>query len=288
MKKNILIYIGFLSLSINCFSQEMIKKGNSWITSNYMNISTSPFQELVGQVLYEIPILNADTSFFGNDYLKLNKDSTLFGLIRETIDSIVYFLPTDSLNEYVLYDFGADVGDTIYNVITLSGSVDMVVYDKFASEMLVGSDGLGNDYWIYFVGGQEGLMETDGTIFLGGHYELFCMSDISHVIYPSGSTLTPPCKKQIISEINTHKNDSTIKLYPNPFDKSFVIENDLNLEYDVHIYNYIGLQVYEVFVNKKQIIIDNKIIESLPSGLYLISVEDKKNNEVYVSKIIKK
>lgn len=74
-----------------------------------------------------------------------------------------------------------------------------------------------------------------------------------------------------------------IQIYPNPLDQFFVIEGSLSL-YNIDILNATGQVVQTIVSNKTIEIIDTSL---LGSGMYLVRLVNKTNNNLYVQKIIK-
>jgi len=78
-------------------------------------------------------------------------------------------------------------------------------------------------------------------------------------------------------------SDIDIQIYPNPIDQFFVIEGSLSL-YNINILNAAGQVVQTIVSNNNIETIDTS---TLGSGLYLLRVVHKNNNNLYVQKIIK-
>ncbi len=82
--------------------------GNQWITTVQTVVSPLPILIVsTSEKLYEIPLENADSVYANQSYKKLLREGTFIGLLRESADSIVYFLPENYKDEKILYDFSA-------------------------------------------------------------------------------------------------------------------------------------------------------------------------------------
>ena len=63
--------------------------------------------------------LNGDTVINSLNYKKIFENSLYAGALRED-NKIIYFIPGNSLTEYLLYNFNLTVGDSIINPFTIS------------------------------------------------------------------------------------------------------------------------------------------------------------------------
>lgn len=214
-------------------------------------------------------------------------DSVYKGAIRE-INQKVFFIPRDSVIEFLLYDFSAIPGDTLHNIymeeqFVLQGFLDDVIIQQVDSVLM------GNDYrkrlfihwgtqWIEGIGCAYGLFMHP---FLNvSHYkiELHCMSTNDTTLYPDFSS--GACSLSVgIDEINTLK--PKLALYPNPSDRYMFVSlsNGAKIE-AYHVLNQFG----QIVKTEKQW--QNPMdISVLKSGLYIIQV--KTQNSIITERFIK-
>jgi hypothetical protein len=105
-------------ISINSFSQ----MGVSFPTSNASWINRieviDPNQSNYGYYSTDLyKVMNEDTVVSSQLYHKLFScfPCSYSGAFRE-VDNKFYYIPKDSIAEYLVYDFGVVVGQTLYNV----------------------------------------------------------------------------------------------------------------------------------------------------------------------------
>lgn len=270
----ILFLVGSL-VSIN--AQSLVSEGNRWITGLfYSDIQAWPqpiLHELVNETLYEIPLSNADSMYSNLTYLKLFADDEYIGLLRESSDSVIYFLPKDSVQDYVLYDFSVKTGDTVYNVYTRGGIIPkLYVIAAFPLTIVVSNSGSALEYWYYGIGGSQGLMETTAVLESTFFHKMDCMSDLNQRWYPSQSTTIGPCEKTLVGLSSREKVDGDLRIYPNPVNDYFEIETEGLSKFTVRILDALGAVVFQEHYQGGETIIANPRIANLSKGIYLVIV----------------
>jgi hypothetical protein len=135
MIKKLLIYC-FAFLPTLSFAQPI----NSWPSSNsYWQIDS--YDEYNQQIPGRTYHLDRDTLIQGQTYqivtryIGLGNPEIYQGVVRADSLNRVYILPKDSTSELLLYDFNAQIGDTLRDLFSGGfgnpwGLVDMVVFNK--------------------------------------------------------------------------------------------------------------------------------------------------------------
>ncbi|NOQ71056.1 MAG: T9SS type A sorting domain-containing protein [Crocinitomix sp.] len=174
-------------------------------TSNYCG---SGEDTLIGSEAYKI------IRFCGGDYK---------GALRDA-GGTVYFVPKDSTDEFVLYDFTTNVGDTVYNIYSEGGLGENPANYKVTSISSIEVEGvtrrviyLGGGRWIEGIGCEKGFFAE----FLDGASEygkkLYCMSvgDTTFYTESEGVTYTlGSCSLSVgIEEV---EKSVQFSVYPNP------------------------------------------------------------------------
>ncbi|MBW6533516.1 MAG: T9SS type A sorting domain-containing protein [Mariniphaga sp.] len=175
MKTSLIItgFLLFFCLTTN--SQNLVVPGKTW---TYLLGADFPEPNITGDMCYKI---EGDTTIQEIVYKKLgfwhncNNRRYIRGFLRETEEGKVYFRDNDihNFNEYLLYDFGMKVGDTVHNGINNSSYV--------LDSVKIGSDGKKRyhiseipgikDIWIEEVGSVLGLLKE---IITGGFQIFTC------------------------------------------------------------------------------------------------------------------
>ncbi len=146
------------------------------------------------------------------------------GLLRKDSAERILFVPADSTEEFLLYDFSAEVGDTLqvwssslycYGinevVVTLTDTVvdgGIELYQVY----------LGYSKWIKGVGSSEGPIEPLYEPSLSDRTFLQCLTVNSIPVYPG---VSPNCYNVDVIPINTPAN--SISIYPNPGGSMFIL-----------------------------------------------------------------
>lgn len=181
----------------------------------------------------------SDTLIAGTSYTRLEYcNEGYVGGIR-SVDEAVYFFPADSTQEYMLYDFGAAVGDTIFDVYVdeplATGSegwmgkrlIDVVVTAKapssayggritmqvFAYEADLGMD----SEWIEGIGSVFGLFTFNPLNISEYWYGMECMSHNGTTYWNGSYTETPGICAPINMNVYERSKDAlNVSVYPSP------------------------------------------------------------------------
>jgi hypothetical protein len=222
---------------------------------------------------YRISSNNMDTSISVNNYKKVFYfDGTgvqLYkGAVRQTAGRKVYFMPKDSVNEKLLYDFSANIGDTVYNVYSdWTGSepahneaildVDSVLLNGAYHKRLQVQLGF---YWIEGIGSTGGLFESTYGGTFSVVYKLECFAKYDTTNFPDSG---PDCLLMGIADMNA---DEGLSVFPNPSSGNFQLQ--LNLitpqKFNFKLYNSLG-----ACIEQREICSSVSFNKSdLPEGIY--------------------
>jgi hypothetical protein len=243
-----------------------------------------------------------DTLFMGNNYIRVTSgfDSRQPFAIRQAGNKLIGVV-ADSVSEYVLMDFDANVTDTIHNLYSEGIFYDAVVLNK--DSILVNNGayhhflklhGIGvytpsgfiPDNWD-FVWNERGLCAANrfngwdlgGVLYnLPNHFYSissvyafpdFCTTD---PLYDNPSTVTcNNCYPQTnnLEEFLTAK----LKIFPNPVSSEMtILLEDVKIQ-KVTVYNTYGLKVREQLIHADEVKIQ---ISPLPEGVYFLKLDTDK------------
>ncbi|MFZ1332573.1 MAG: T9SS type A sorting domain-containing protein [Flavobacteriales bacterium] len=232
--------LGSLPLTLLAYGQVNFPFPDSaatWVQYYEVMVSPPPIPVFNWQTTANFCMDGSDTLLAGQVYTQLAYcgDSYVGGIRSDS--GAVYFFPADSLQEYLLYDFAVNVGDTLRNVFVNeelgvgtagwmnSGTVDLEVidvapnsnYDGRISVTVATTDGTGTlTEWIEGIGCYHGLFTLNPINISGYWYGLDCMTYLDTTYWNGFYTNTPgTCTPQYVG-IADPEADSAIDLYPNP------------------------------------------------------------------------
>lgn len=197
--KNILTTLILVSLFRFGYSQELFSVGNKWHNLVYINESFTVENE-------SLSLLN-DTIIDDLIYKKLSlilnskiDNPKTIGFLRETEDQKIYFRPDTANNDYLIYDFKANMGDTL-EVYGITGSKNQTELSRF--ELIVNQidsvtidnenykqihlmpvyhdEDYVTDVWIEKIGNKNGFLHCYAGLVGGNTYKLICYSCESRV-----------------------------------------------------------------------------------------------------------
>jgi hypothetical protein len=184
MKTVLIITEVLLFFCLTTNSQNLVVSGKTW---TYLLGVDFPKPNITGNMCYRI---EGDTTIHEIVYKKLgfwhncNNHKYIRGFIREKENGKVYFRDNDihNFNEYLLYDFGMEVGDTVHNGINN--------YSFVLDSVKIGTDGKKRfhvseihgikDIWIEEVGSVLGLLKE---IITGGFQIFTCCIAGDELLY---------------------------------------------------------------------------------------------------------
>lgn len=243
-------------------------------------------------VFFDNHQLDGDSLYDGITYQKItnsvdpyNGDNS--GLLREE-NKVVYFVPKDSLNEVVLYDFNLLVGDTFH----IDPFFDFAAFPYVTVlyiDSIMTNDGIYRKFFQLSEGANwiEGIGADYGTITypwyqysLSGDSRLQCFSNDSLHVFEKIVTVTfgyetfqYDCDGLIINveEIDP-KQDFTI--FPNPFNNELTVSVDSDNPIQKLTLYDTSLKMLGQSINESRL----QLNQSLSSGMYFleITINDKR------------
>jgi hypothetical protein len=236
---------------------------------------------------YSYLLLNSDTLINGKNYNNLFKpnsfwpyDTINIGCIREDSLKQIFFYNYSTQNEYLLYDFSKNIGDTIFY-----GTPSVYTFEKLLitniDTVLIGNNyrrrfytnysttTFGHEVWIEGIGSYRDLLSpVKRWPTCVCSWELNCIEENDSMY----------CLPGLFNSINNNISVSSnkIKISPNPFNATTEISFDKFCKtVDIEVYNVQGKLIKQSeFVNckKKQF---SRI--GLENGLYFLKVILDKN-----------
>jgi len=280
--KSALLVLPAVVFSGNCFEQPDISfpdSGAVWTNSVYSNDPPPSSQELLWSVSY--CAYGEDTLMLGDAYKKLHTCSAGYkGAIR-VLDDRVFFVPRDSVQEYLVYDFNLTDGDTAYNVYWEGwgdGRVSNVgIHSDLEWPLVTGRRAFYTDigFWVQGIGGYGGLFVEAGPNLSNVAFQLDCMSRWDTVLVGGGSS---SCV--VISSTPDPVGSSTAIAFPNPTNGMVSIRTANYYDQPkVRIFSTTGT---ELFVPTKFLQEELKVdLHALDPGLYLIEVTERGRRQVH-------
>lgn len=271
------ILLMFLGMSLKMSSQipeEFPESNARWINGVYysngssFNLSYTINYCLTDEdtIINEQPYAQLDTCEYGYK-----------GAMRADADR-VYFVPKDSISEYLLYDFTAQVGDTIEDVYfesyieNTASFGDVVIFYSNINE--IGFTVINYDepheeqgYWIRNVGARSGLFRAPWPLLSEGeHRELSCFSHNDTIYHNDFESGTCALDLSILSHA-----EMKIKIYPNPTNDKVTCQLEKYARPDrISLVNTLGKEVEASFSNSgSELEID---LSALPDGLYILNL----------------
>ena len=230
---------------------------------------------------------NTDTIIGSVTYSKIDSCGGAYhGALRDD-NGKVYYIPSDSLNELLIYDFTAHTGNTVsvYNLLSGQNSFQKFTYQigVIDSVFINGSYRkriqVETAYWIEGIGNTNGLFTESWPNVSNYVIELACMSEKNITLYPSFSL--GACSFSL--GVNEQENKRSLIIFPNPTTGLFSMTISGITTNMVDITDVLGNSILKTEVKNGTIEMD--LIDH-PSGIYFVRISDPAGNFV-VKKIIK-
>ncbi|MBI1286051.1 MAG: T9SS type A sorting domain-containing protein [Flavobacteriales bacterium] len=232
-----------------------------------------------------------DTTIQSNQYTAIYRCQYLYkGALRE-VNSAVYFVPADSTQEYLLYDFGAQTGQTLQNVYIGNHFDEEFMLQDFtvqqtATEIIGGISRrvvyVDSYRWIEGIGCETGLFMEPWSNVSNYENRLECFTLNSQMVFPTQST--DPCPYIFVGVNDTESSSVSIEIYPNPTNQEVTISlGSVQSNINVSITNILGEQVRNIVAtNTDQIHLELKMI----SGIYhaTVTLENGKRSSFRIVK----
>lgn len=292
MKKLLLSLISGLLLLTAQAQVAFPTDGAIWTNTHY-TFTFNPPNPIPDSELTDVDnycVNGEDTTISGNDYTKVFYcGETYKGALRE-VNSAVFFVPADSTDEYLLYDFAAQQGQALNNVYIGNHFGEDFMLQDFMVEQ-VGTEVIGGltrrvvwagGYsWIEGIGCETGLFMEPWPNVSMYEVRLECFSVDGQMIFPNEGN--DPCPFLYVG-VDESENSVVVDAYPNPTSDAVIIQfSAMQNLVNVSVVNCVG-QVIERLstTNTDQIQLN---LES-PSGIYfaLISFENGQRSSLRIVK----
>jgi len=319
MRKNTIsiILLSFLSVCLQGFAQEYLPIPDSnakWIMVNGDGWGGDDYTDL------ELADFKDDTLINSLEYIKITQrylggGGYYVGAFRNGDPGKAYYVPRDSINEYTLFDFTANTGDTVENVayhfegwggefddvydfiVDSTGYVQCGPYNlKYLylhTDAVFPPEVEGPLIWVEKIGClQGGIFNSMSHVFLSNH--IWCMHyndtvyyhgtpwGIGYFVYLNDSCVNP-------QHVNIPENNLyDISFSPNPFHNALHIVGLPQLpDMKLSIYDLSGKKLFQKGLsledNSRLIITDLKI----KPGIFIAVVTSGKET-LFTEKLIKK
>jgi hypothetical protein len=298
MKRQLLILLFFITscLCINAQNYNKLPDSNvTWILQQDDGFGGFYYWEISTDSINKDTIINSKT------YTKIST-GIYQGAYRSDILGLSYFVPRDSLQEFLIMDLTKNSGDTIKDVLVYSytfpsGSlvklhVDSVNYVQvgpyllkrlFLSNHALFPQNYSYIFWAEKIGTSNGIYNDIHEIGMGSSW-LYCMQyndttyydymTYNQFVYENGHCINP-------TSVNDYFAHSDIKVFPNPTNDKisieFISQNTL-----LSIYDTKGLLLLQKSLIQEKSDID---LSKLSKGIYILKLSNSDN--VFVTKIIK-
>lgn len=298
MKRIILIIALALPLiSLSQVNKSILDTSKTWYNGisvylqTYTNVLDIKGDTLIDNILYSKVFLSR---YYG---IRSHLDnSSLVFLAREDSNRVFVrnnFYENPFPDEFIVYDFNLDKGDTI-NIPLIEGGSFLGAFIKITIDsvdnierggtnlkrMFLSSDA--GDFipcqWIEGIGSTLGLFQVIGNISDGPYLFLNCLYQGDSLIYHYG--LYPDCLVFVgLEDVN---NDISVKLYPT------IVDDVLNISSTDYPLNISFIDMFGREVLKETLYYDKTInCNALKSGYYTCKLTSK-NNKTLIEKIIKR
>lgn len=267
------------------------------------------FQEIT---IWADTIINAQTyhKVTSNFY---NGSNNYMGAVRnDTVGQQVLIVPKDSVTEYKLYDYGVNIGDTVFNIYYnirrdaesgMLGDFKIVNIDSFminseyfkryTVENLDMPSGQVQSFWYEGFGSYEGILGTEAKGTVSDYRWLICCNvngtTYEHVLFPPPK-ISESSSSCILNIVDIEEKEYDINIYPNPASGELYISISEKLQstglYKLEIYSIDGEMVNSFYSQSS----GEKVkvnIDSLDAGMYILRFQSD-DGRVYSERIIKK
>lgn len=271
--KKITLILAFISLISSFRAQTYLPfpdANATWVNTFYNQVPIGPTYQYV---LYDVTnfCTDGDTIIGLNTYTRIEKcpENEFHAAIRED-NGVVYVIPKDSTNEFVLYDFTVQPGDTIHNLYFeyFSGQGNVIETYVITSVQTITLDGIDrivvDDMWYEGIGNRQGLFLEPLVNISQYMVKLECHSVNGLGIYPTATN--EPCPLNL----NTESINIELGLYPNPVVNKLTVKTDEQIE-SYSIVNQIGKEIVQAKAFSS--IID---LSELKPGFYTIRFNSSK------------
>jgi hypothetical protein len=267
----------------------------TWVQYFEQMVTPPPFPQFDVQGLSNICINGPDTVIAGTTYRKVEQCNAVYiGALRQDPGQ-VFFVPADSSQAYLLYDFSLTIGDTAHDVyvddgLAFSGAsafpslVDYVVdqVGEVAGRKwlrLRQPWGGPEQVWIEGFGSPYGLFSQQDPINVSGYwYGIACMSHLDTIWYFNEWEIDPvpesSCTPQYVGI--QERDEIALVAYPNPTSDKVWLRTDGITPYSISVTDQLG-RVIEVTVRLSP---GGEVIDltEVSVGMYFVSMSTSKGS----------
>ena len=266
---------------------------------------------------FEVDSLNNDTIINSFEYTKINikhdqNTSEYYTSFRsDTLNQKLYFIPEDSTNEYLFFDYSQNynIGDTTFiphyiRVDELAAAhftlnhidsilINMSYYKTYNFTATNIIDSLTNlfgnpNYASQEIKISERMITSSSFPFFGigafeSFYSLSCYQENGDYKYDDVTFGTCPLlpDNYLFSSLKSKEQLTLLNIYPNPSSGSFSIEVNYVDESDLNIYDTNGKKVHQIRISSKLTSLD---LSHLKSGIYILTLNSE--NTTITEKLI--
>ncbi len=279
--KQLLFLLALFISSLASYSQAFVDTTKLW---NVTECSSGPFGVMCLPVSYK---LEGDTTIGSNLYKKLYKtsDTTLTswflnGAMRDSVQMVYYH---DFIAEYLIYNFAANVGDTIKpisfcaNNYLIVDSVDtVIVHGQLKRRLIFNFPSCAYvEEWIEDIGSNHGVINellVNGNLVPDGGTDLLCYWQSDTVKWIN--QVYNDCYFRTVG-IQEQNSSISIRIFPNPFSDFTIVQlQGLKGKWSWTLYNSIGQTVQFVDnIAESQLKIEKG---DLIAGVYMYQVRKEK------------
>lgn len=262
-----------------------------WVQVYETMIVPPPFPDFEVTATANFCMDGSDTTISANIYTVIERcEGVYVGALREDSGD-VYFVPADSVQEFLLYDFSVDVGDTLFAVYSdesiWGGVPGPVVRDLIVMQIDPDVDGLAYIYldelvpgfgttWVEGIGCMDGLFTYSTSNVSNYWFHIQCMSHLDTIRFPY--SLPGTCIPYYVGMPEV--DPAQIAMGPNPTNNTVVIElPDEHLILEIFLLDLQGrLIVHDARTAQSRSDFD---LSGAPAGTYLLSVRSTLGTAVH-------
>lgn len=278
--KIILLSITILLAScVGLFAQVAFPTNNAIWTNTHYDYTFNPPNPIPDEELTDVDyycVTGEDTIIQSITYTKVFYCGNDYkGALRDD-NGIVYFVPADSTNEYLLYDFTAQQGQMLSNVYVGVHYDESFILQDFTVQQ-IGTEIFGgvsrrvvyadNFRWIEGIGCETGLFMEPWQNVSMYRANLECMSVDGATIYPTDGNTA--CSLTVGIDAPS-ENLLSVSLYPNPHAGAATLQfGSVQTQATISIVNQLG-QLVEALtaINTDKV----ELNLSAPNGIYFVKV----------------
>lgn len=282
MKSRLTIFL--LLCSLNSFSQpyeRIVDSTKLWCTLMACEppvcLLLSRFQKFSGDTIigseHFMKVFEATDSLF-QQYVEI-------GYIREDVDNKVYYRNLSGTQNYMIYDFQVEAGDTVNawgNDLIIS-SVDSIQIGGYFRKRIQFNSTYPHETWVEGIGSLHGVGFGYTLWYVGCGYDLLCYFKNDSLLYHKdsisaycGQIATPGCYYNTVEINEFDASEIILRINPNPVTSTSVITVDGNdsENYHLDIYNILGDRIKAVTITKNSQVIINK--SEFAAGIYVVRI----------------